>query len=133
MNPKRPIAHLRWYIGGILFLSTVINYIDRQTLGVLGPHIKNEFHWNNATFALLIIGFRLSYSFGQTASGHYLDSVGVRRGLSLSVAFYSVVAVLTSLSTGFRSLFAFRFLLGAGESANWPAATKAVAVWFPRK
>ena len=129
----KPIANLRWYIGGILFLSTVINYIDRQTLSVLAPHIKAEFQWNNATFAWLIIGFRIAYSFGQTASGHYLDKVGIRRGLSMSVAFYSVVAMLTSLATGFRSLLAFRFLLGAGESANWPAATKAVAEWFPRK
>ena len=130
---QKPIANLRWYIGGLLFLSTVINYIDRQTLSVLGPHIKSEFHWDNSTFALLIIGFRVAYSYGQTASGHYLDKVGIRRGLSLSVAFYSVIAMLTSFATGFRSLLAFRFLLGAGESANWPAATKAVAEWFPRK
>ena len=129
----KPISNLRWYIGGLLFLSTVINYIDRQTLSVLAPYIKTEFHWNNATFAWLIIGFRISYSFGQTASGLYLDKVGIRRGLSIAVAFYSVVSMLTSLSTGFRSLLAFRFLLGAGESANWPAATKAVAEWFPRK
>lgn len=129
----KPIANLRWYIGGILFLSTVINYIDRQTLSVLAPYIKREFNWDNSTFALLIISFRLSYSFGQTASGLYLDKVGIRRGLSFTVAFYSVAAMLTSLSTGLRSLCAFRFLLGAGESANWPAATKAVAEWFPRK
>jgi len=129
----KSIANLRWYIGGILFLSTVINYIDRQTLSVLAPHIKADFQWNNATFALLIIGFRVTYSIGQTASGNYLDRVGIRRGLSLTVAFYSVVAMMTSLATGFKSLLAFRVLLGAGESANWPAATKAVAEWFPRK
>ncbi len=129
----RPIANLRWYIGGILFLSTVINYIDRQTLSVLAPYIKSEFHWDNSTFALLIISFRVAYSFGQTASGYFLDKVGVRRGLSYAVAFYSAAAMLTSLSTGLRSLCAWRFLLGAGESANWPGATKAVAEWFPRK
>jgi len=130
---KKPITNLRWYIGFLLFLSTVINYIDRQTLSVLAPYIKRDFHWDNSTFALLIISFRISYSIGQTASGAYLDKVGIRRGLSLTVAFYSVVSMLTSLSTGLRSLCAFRFLLGAGESANWPAATKAVAEWFPRK
>ena len=54
---RKPISRLRWYIGGILFLSTVINYIDRQTLSVLAPHIKDEFHWDNSTFALLIIRF----------------------------------------------------------------------------
>jgi ACS family hexuronate transporter-like MFS transporter len=130
---KKPIRHLRWYIGGVLFLSTVINYIDRQTLSVLAPHIKAEYGWNNETFALLIIAFRVTYSLGQSASGRYLDKAGIRKGLTLSVAFYSVVAMMTSLATGFKSLLAFRFLLGAGESANWPGATKAVAEWFPRK
>jgi ACS family hexuronate transporter-like MFS transporter len=129
----RPIRNLRWYIGGVLFLSTVINYIDRQTLSVLGPYIKRDFQWDNSTFALLIISFRIAYAFGQSASGRFLDHVGIRRGLSISVAFYSVAAMLTSFATGLRSLCAFRFLLGAGESANWPGATKAVAEWFPRK
>jgi MFS transporter, ACS family, hexuronate transporter len=130
---RKSIPRLRWYIGGILFLSTVINYIDRQTLSVLAPHIKDEFHWDNSTFALLIISFRIAYSFGQTASGRFLDIVGIRKGLSITVAFYSIAAMLTSFATGLKSLCAFRFLLGAGESANWPGATKAVAEWFPRK
>lgn len=129
----RTIPHLRWYIGGILFLSTVINYIDRQTLSVLAPHIKAEFHWDNATFALLIISFRVAYAVGQSISGRFLDYVGIRRGLTVTVAFYSVAAMLTSFAAGLRSLSAFRFLLGLGESANWPGATKAVAEWFPRK
>ncbi len=129
----RPIPRLRWYIGGILFLSTVINYIDRQTLSVLGPYIKSDFQWDNSTFALLIISFRIAYAVGQSACGRFLDHVGIRRGLSITVAFYSVAAMLTSFAVGLKSLCAFRFLLGAGESANWPGATKAVAEWFPRK
>src|SRR5690349_24490210 len=93
---KPPLRHLRWYIGGVLFLSTVINYLDRQTLSVLAPHIKAEFHWNNQTFALLIIAFRIAYSIGQTASGRFLDIVGIRKGLSWTVAFYALSAILTS-------------------------------------
>ena len=129
----KPIPHLRWYIGGILFLSTVINYIDRQTLSVLGPYIKADFHWDNSTFALLIIAFRIAYAGGQSVCGRLVDYLGIRRGLSITVGFYSIAAMLTSFATGLRSLCLFRFLLGAGESANWPAATKAVAEWFPRK
>jgi ACS family hexuronate transporter-like MFS transporter len=123
---------LRWYIGGALFLSTVINYIDRQTLSVLAPHIKADFAWDNSTFALLIISFRAAYALGQTVAGRFLDSVGIRKGLTLAVAFYSASAVLASLATGVRSFCVFRFLLGAGESANWPGAAKTVAQWFPR-
>jgi MFS transporter, ACS family, aldohexuronate transporter len=123
----------RWVIGLLLFASTVINYIDRQTLSVLAPHIKTEFHWSNTDFAFVIIAFRAAYAIGQTLSGRLLDRIGTRAGLMASVTFYSIVAVATSLASGFRSLVTFRFLLGLGESANWPGATKAVAEWFPRR
>ncbi len=124
---------LRWYIAALLFASTVINYIDRQTLSVLAPIIKEEYHWTNSDFALIVIAFRVAYAVGQTVSGRFLDRVGTRTGLSLTVAFYSVSAMLCSLATGLRSFAVCRFLLGAGESANWPGATKAVSEWFPRR
>ena len=129
----QPIRNLRWYIAALLFLSTAINYIDRQTLSVLAPHIKEEFRWTNEQFALVIISFRVAYAIGQTLSGRLLDRIGTRRGLSLAVAFYSIAAMLSSTATGLASFCGFRFLLGAGESANWPGATKTVAEWFPRK
>jgi MFS transporter, ACS family, hexuronate transporter len=125
--------HLRWYIAALLFLSTVVNYIDRQTLSVLAPHLKTEFGWSNADFAWVVIAFRVAYGGGQMFSGRLLGRIGTRAGLSLTVACYSTIAALTSLATGLRSFAAFRFLLGAAESANWPGATKAVAEWFPRR
>jgi ACS family hexuronate transporter-like MFS transporter len=125
--------HLRWYIGGLLFLSTVVNYLDRQTLSVLAPYLKTQFHWSNSNFALLIIAFRAAYTIGQAGAGRLLDRLGTRLGLTITVAFYSTVAVLTSIAGGLRSFAAFRFLLGLGESANWPGATKAVSEWFPRR
>jgi len=130
---RRPIKHLRWWIGGLLFASTVINYIDRQTFSVLGPYLKIEYHWNNEQFALIIIAFRVAYSIGQTISGRIIDRVGTRKGLTVTVIWYSIAAMLTSLAVGLRSFAVFRFLLGAGESANWPAATKAVSEWFPKR
>jgi MFS transporter, ACS family, hexuronate transporter len=123
----------RWWIGALLLFSTVINYLDRQTFSVLGPHLKAEFHWTNETFALVIISFRLAYTVGQPVMGRFLDRIGTRGGLSLGVLWYSLAAMLTSLASGFRSFCALRFLLGAGEAANWPGATKAVAEWFPRR
>jgi ACS family hexuronate transporter-like MFS transporter len=129
----RPIRHLRWYIGGLLFLSTVINYIDRQTLNVLAPVLKDEFRWTNSDFALVVIAFRVAYVLGQATFGRILDRIGTRRGLTLSVLWYSIVSVVTSVAHGFTGFLTFRFLLGFGESANWPAATKAVAEWFPKK
>ena len=129
----KPISNLRWWIGGLLFASTVINYIDRQTLSVLGPYLKTDYHWNNQQFALIVIAFRVAYSIGQTVSGRFIDRVGTRKGLTITVIWYSIAACLTSMAVGLRSFAFFRFLLGAGESANWPAATKAVSEWFPKR
>jgi ACS family hexuronate transporter-like MFS transporter len=126
------IPSLRWWIGGILFASTVINYVDRQTLSLLAPYLKIQYHWTNSDYANIIIAFRIAYSIGQTVFGRVLDRVGTRRGLSITVAWYSIISVATSLARGLYSFVGFRFLLGAGESANWPAATKAVSEWFPK-
>jgi ACS family hexuronate transporter-like MFS transporter len=129
----RPISSLRWWIGGLLFASTVINYIDRQTLSLLAPYLKLEYHWTNSDYANIAIAFRVAYSIGQTVFGKVMDRVGTRRGLTLTVIWYSAVSMLTSLASGFYSFATFRFLLGTGESANWPAATKAVSEWFPKR
>ena len=63
---SKPIRSLRWWIGGMLFASTVINYIDRQTLSTLAPFLKKEYAWSNTDYALLVVAFRVAYSFGQT-------------------------------------------------------------------
>ena len=133
MTRPRTVSHLRWWIGGLLFASTVINYIDRQTLNVLAPYLKADYHWTNSDFALIVIAFRLSYAVVQFVGGRFIDYVGTRRGLTITVAWYSVMAIVTSFATGLKTFCAFRFLLGAGEAANWPGATKAVSEWFPAK
>lgn len=129
----RAIPSLRWWIGGILFASTVINYIDRQTLSILAPFLKKEYHWTNTDYANIAIAFRVAYSIGQTVCGRQMDRLGTRLGLTISVTWYSIVSLLTSLASGIASFAAFRFLLGAGESANWPGASKAVSEWFPNR
>jgi MFS transporter, ACS family, hexuronate transporter len=131
--PRWVIPNLRWWIGALLFASTVVNYIDRQALNVLAPYLKTDYHWNNSDFALIVIAFRVSYAVVQLIGGRLVDVLGTRRGLGIAVAWYSVMAMLTSLANGLGSFCMFRFLLGAGEAANWPGATKAVSEWFPAK
>ena len=130
---RRSVSHLRWWIAAVLFASTIINYLDRQTLSLLAPFLKVQYHWTNTDYALIVIAFRVAYAIGQTAFGRLMDKIGTRRGLTLTVLWYSIVSVLTPLANGLYSFGFFRFLLGAGESANWPAATKAVSEWFPKQ
>lgn len=130
---QKPIRHLRWWIAALLFTSTIINYVDRQTLSVLAPFLKHEYQWTNTDFATILIAFRIAYTIGQGVCGRLLDWMGTRRGLTMTVFFYSTVASLTALAHGLWGFRAFRFMLGAGESANWPGATKATSEWFPAK
>jgi ACS family hexuronate transporter-like MFS transporter len=115
----------------MLFASSVINYIDRQTLSALAPILKTHFHWTNSDFASLLIAFRLAYTIMQGVGGRLIDVLGSRLGFALVVAFYSVVAMTTAFAQGLGSFRIFRFLLGLGEGPNFPGAAKTVAEWFP--
>ena len=130
-RPRPPIRGLRWWIGSLLFVSTIINFIDRQTLSVLAPVLLVQYHWTNTDFATILIAFRIAYTFMQGGGGWLIDRLGARRGLLLTVTFYSCVASLTALARGLASFRFFRFLLGAGEGPNWPGATKVASEWFP--
>lgn len=132
MTSRTGVMPFRWWVAALLFASTTINYIDRQTLSVLAPYLKRDYEWSNSDFALIVVAFRVGYTIFQVVSGRLLDKLGTRRGLSLAVLWYSVVAMATSAAVGLKSFAAFRFLLGAGEAANWPGATKAVSEWFPK-
>ena len=89
---RSPIRNLRWWIGGILFASTVVNYIDRQTLNVLAPYLKEQYHWSNTDFATLVIAFRIAYAIMQAVSGRFIDWLGTRHGMQITVSWYSAAA-----------------------------------------
>lgn len=130
---RKPVRKLRWWIAGLLFASTVINYIDRQTLSALAPILKGEYRWSNTDFATILIAFRIAYTIMQGLGGRLLDWIGTRKGLSLTVTFYSAVAALTATAQGIAGFRVFRFLLGTGEGPNFPGAAKVVSEWFPGK
>ena len=110
----RPIPALRWWIAALLFTSTVINYVDRQTLSLLAPYLKLDYHWTNTDYANLVIAFRVAYSIGQTVFGRMMDRIGTRRGLTFTVAGYSIVSMLTSLASGFLQFRRIPFSAGRG-------------------
>src|SRR5437588_3300105 len=99
---RRTVAGLRWWIAAVLFASTVINYVDRQTLSLLAPYLKVQYHWDNSDYANIVIAFRVAYVLGQAVFGRLLDRIGTRRGLTITVLWYSIVSTLTSAAQGFR-------------------------------
>lgn len=127
---KRRIPHLRWWITALLFASTVINYVDRQTLSILARTIQNELGMDDLDYAHVVQAFLLAYTLAYLVAGRVTDWLGARISLALFLGWWS----LANLATGFvRSTFQLgvcRFLLGLGEAGNYTAAPKAVSEWF---
>lgn len=121
----------RWWIAWTLFFSTVTNYISRQSFSVLSPMIARDYHFTHIDIAKILGSFQISYALTWLVGGIVLDIVGVRVGLALAAALWSVVNICTGFASSVFTFTAFRFLLGIGEGFNWPAASKTVAEWFP--
>jgi len=117
----------------LAFLATMINYLDRQTLSVAAPILRDEFHMSNEVYSRVVSAFLFAYTIMNGASGPIIDRLGTRLGYGLCVAWWSIAAALHALARGPFSLGIFRFLLGMGEAGNWPGAVKVVAEWFPER
>lgn len=133
LQTAKPIARLRWWIVWTLFFSTVINYIDRQTLSVLAPVITKQFQMSHQDYSHIVSAFQIAYAGMWLLGGVLIDVIGTRRGLVLAMLWWSVASMLPSLANSVRSFSVFRFLLGMGEGCNWPGASKTVAEWFPAR
>jgi len=122
---------LRWWIIGLVFLATLINYIDRLTLSVLGPVITQDLGLSNTEFGGIVVWFLLAYTISQGLSGKLYDHIGTRAGFACSIVLWSLAAMAHAFARGVASLSVCRFFLGLGEAGNWPGAAKVIAEWFP--
>ncbi|HZQ55232.1 MAG TPA: MFS transporter [Bryobacteraceae bacterium] len=121
---------LRWWIAGLLFLSTVLNYIDRQNLSILARTIQDDLKISDFQYSYVVQAFFLAYTLTYIVAGRLTDWLGARSSMALFIAWWSIADMLTALSRSAFSLGVFRFLLGMGEPGNYTAAPKAVAEYF---
>lgn len=127
------IGRLRWYICGLLFYATTVNYVDRQVLGLLKPVITRELGWREADFGWVIFSFQAAYALMMPIAGRIIDWLGTRLGYAFAVLVWSCAAMSHALARSSFQFAAARFALGIGEAANFPAAIKTVADWFPKR
>jgi MFS family permease len=123
----------RWLMISLAFWATVINYLDRQTLSVAAPVLREQFHMSNVEYSRVLFGFLLAYTIMNGVSGPLIDRLGTRLGYALCIAWWSAAALLHAFARSALSLGVYRFLLGIGEAGNWPAGVKVVAEWFPER
>jgi ACS family hexuronate transporter-like MFS transporter len=131
--PKRTVANLRWYICGLLFFATTVCYIDRQILGFLKPVIAKDLGWSESDYGWVVFGFMLAYAIMNPVSGRVIDWLGTRTGYALAATVWGLASMSHAFARNALEFGLARFGLGIGEAANFPAAVKAVADWFPRR
>ncbi len=133
------IKGLRWIIIGLIFIATVINYIDRSALGIMWGGIDKEgtiahsLQLTKEDYALILNIFMIAYALGQLFSGKLFDKVGTRIGYVISIGVWGLSSFLHSTVRGLFSIAFFRSTLGVSEAGNWPGAVKSNAEWFPIK
>ena len=127
------VGYFRWVVCGLLFLGTTVNYVDRQVLGLLAPDLRRIIGWNDVEYGYMVTAFSAAYALGLLLTGRVLDTVGTKLGYGLALVFWSLAAMAHALAKTPLHFGAARFALGLGEAANFPAAIKSVAEWFPKK
>lgn len=121
----------RWTIAALIATAIAISYFDRQTLPVAIKAIQREIPISNLQFGELNVAFLLAYAAMYAGGGKLVDKLGTRLGFLLIMIWWSLACASHSLAINFGMLAASRLLLGMGEGGGFPAATKAIAEWFP--
>jgi ACS family hexuronate transporter-like MFS transporter len=149
-KPQAEIAPLngRWTVCAMLFVATTINYVDRQVLSILKPvlsgsvlhlqpllpgwpTVEASINLTDVQYGNILAAFQIAYALGVVFAGRLVDRLGCRKGYPIVTGLWSLAAMGHSLVNSILGFTVARFLLGLGESGNFPAAVKATAEWFP--
>ncbi|RZJ01338.1 MAG: MFS transporter [Brevundimonas sp.] len=136
-TPRAPFADAggrrRWIVMWLLFAAMVINYVDRQMIGVLKPTLSTEFGWSETDYADIVFWFQASYALFYAIWGRVMDRMGARFGFGIAFAIWQVGHILHGGARDLSHFIMARVVLGVGEAGGFPGGIKAVAEWFPKK
>jgi ACS family hexuronate transporter-like MFS transporter len=132
-EPSEKIGRYRWVIVSLLFAAMVINYVDRQTIGILKSDLSKEFGWSEGDYADLVFYFQLSYAVAYLVWGKIMDKIGARWGFGIAFAIWQIAHIAHAGAKGLNGFIFARMGLGIGEAGGFPGGIKAVAEWFPKK
>jgi len=132
-SPDR-VSHQRWVICGLLFLATVIAYVDRGVIAYLEKFLEGIIPGlNSVKYGYILAAFQLAYAIGMVVAGGLTDKLGTRKAFAIAIGLWSVAAMLPGAAFSVVTFGVAMFLLGLGEAANFPACIKTVAEWFPKR
>jgi ACS family hexuronate transporter-like MFS transporter len=126
-------SSVRWIICGMLFLATVIAYVDRGILGFIERDLERTIGFTTVEYGYMTGAFQLAYAFGFLIAGKLTDKLGIRKAFAIAIVLWSIAAMGPGLASSVPTFIIAMFILGLGEAANFPACIKTVAEWFPKR
>ncbi|KAA5928979.1 MFS transporter [Pantoea sp. Bo_2] len=129
----RVIKNLRWWMLGMFLLGVTVNYITRNSLGILAPELKTSLNMTTEQYSWVVAAFQLAYTLFQPICGWLIDVIGLKMGFLICALIWSVTCLLHAGAGSWLHLALLRFVMGASEAAATPANAKAIGDWFPKK
>ena len=126
-------SRFRWVICGLLFIATVIAYVDRGIIGFLETYLEGKIGFTTVEYGKMTAAFQLAYAIGFLIAGRLTDRLGIRKAFAIAIVLWSIAAMGPGAASSVLTLTIAMFLLGLGEAANFPACIKTVAEWFPKR
>ena len=129
----RKFKSLRWWMLALFLLGVTINYITRNSLGILAPELKESLHMTTEQYSWVVAAFQLAYTLFQPLCGWLIDVIGLKMGFLICATIWALVCMLHAGAGSWMQLALLRFFMGGAEAAATPANARAIADWFPKK
>jgi MFS transporter, ACS family, hexuronate transporter len=123
----------RWTIVALLFFATLVNYIDRNMLGLLKSDLSKEFGWSEDDYGNIVTAFQAAYALGFLFMGWMIDKLGPKIGYAIAIVIWTVGHVAHGFASSIAAFMSARIVLGVGEAGHFPAVVRSSSEWFPQK
>lgn len=130
---RRKIKALRWWMLALFLLGVTVNYITRNSLGLLAAELKTSLNMTTEQYSYIVAAFQAAYTIFQPLCGWLIDVIGLKLGFLICASVWAVVCMLHAGAGSWIQLAILRFFMGSAEAAATPAIAKAISDWFPRK
>lgn len=127
---KTPRTNYRWFIAALIFFITLVNFIDRSAISFVINPLKEEFHFTDTQFGMILSAFGMGYILLTVLGGYLVDLWGARRVWPVAAVAWSLCVGLLGIATGFWGFIGLRFLLGVAEGPHFPAMTRSISNWL---
>ncbi|EFX6251641.1 MFS transporter [Shigella sonnei] len=131
-KPRHIVKNLRWWILVLFLLGVTVNYITRNSLGILAPELKSSLGITTEQYSWIVGAFQLAYTLFQPLCGWLIDVIGLKLGFMICAGLWALACLMHAGAGNWGHLALLRFFMGGAEAAATPANAKTIGEWFPK-